>query len=186
VWVKICGITRREDALAAAALGADAVGFVFTAGPRRVLVHDIAGWVHEVRGVEKVGVFRGEPVGEIMRVCSALGLDTVQLHVRPDPSHVLLAERYGVIYAVRDHAAMEHVGFTCRILVDGSEGTGRRGRWVALGMPYILAGGLTPENVRRAIELARPSGVDVSSGVETASGIKDHDRMRLFIREARS
>lgn len=186
MWVKICGITRPEDAYAAAAMGADAVGFVLTVSPRRVTVPEIAGWIGSLEGVEKVGVFATEPLEEILDACQALSLDTVQLHRKPDPSHRDLAARVRIIYAMKEYAGMPSVGFDFRILLDASQGRGTRGLWHALGIPYILAGGLTPENVRVAIELARPMGVDVSTGVEAAPGIKDHRKMEKFIREARS
>jgi len=77
-------------------------------------------------------------------------------------------------------------GIPWRILIDSSKGSGIKGAWKELAIPYILAGGLTPENVREAIQAAKPAGVDVASGVERAPGIKDRALMERFIREAKS
>jgi len=186
VWVKICGITRLEDALAARELGADAVGFVFTESRRKVDAALVAPWVAEVRGVEKVGVFSTEPVDDIIEICSRLGLDAAQVHAPASPAYERLAMRLGVIFALEEYAPGRLPPFACRILLDASRGRGRAGRWEDLGVPYILAGGLTPDNVGEAVRRARPFGVDVSSGVESAPGIKDPGKIERFIREARS
>jgi phosphoribosylanthranilate isomerase len=186
VWVKICGITRLEDALAASALGADAVGFVFTQSPRRVAPDDLKPWIGRVEGVEKVAVFAGEPVEEIIEVCSMLSMDTVQIHARPAGAHERLARSMKVIFAMKDYEPGLMPDYPCRILIDPSMGRGTPGLWRNQGIPYILAGGLTPENVSEAVRRAGPRGVDVSSGVESAPGIKDALKMERFIKEARS
>jgi phosphoribosylanthranilate isomerase len=184
MWVKICGITRYEDALRACALGADALGFVFTRSPRRVKADGIAAWIHSISGVEKVGVFTDENVEDIMRICLKLGIGTVQLHCSPSASHKFLREKLKIIYAMEEYRGMIP-DISCRILIDSSMGMGMKGPWRELSHPYILAGGLTPENVREAIRIAKPAGVDVSSGVENAPGIKDKKLMERFIREAK-
>ncbi|HNY64295.1 MAG TPA: phosphoribosylanthranilate isomerase [Deltaproteobacteria bacterium] len=186
MWVKICGITRREDAVAACEAGADALGFVLTKSPRRADPRALMGWIRLVMGVEKVGVFTDEPLGYIEEVSTLLGLDTVQLHTQVRPGHGVLRARFKIIRAVKslDEAALDDP--TDRILFDASMGTGTRGTWTPSGVPFILAGGLTPENVRQAIMQANPAGVDVSSGVEVSPGIKDAAKMGKFIQEARS
>ncbi|HPI91511.1 MAG TPA: phosphoribosylanthranilate isomerase [Deltaproteobacteria bacterium] len=186
MWVKICGITRREDALVAAALGADAMGFVFTESPRRVSPYSVSPWIGAVTGVEKVAVFTTETVDEILDTCGGMGIDTIQLHASPSIDHGRLTSRYRIIYAMEDCRQELMPGFPCRILIDESRGTGRQGEWIVRDFPYILAGGLNPDNVRKAVRTAGPSGVDVSSGVESAPGVKDPRKVEKFIREARS
>lgn len=187
MWVKICGITRYEDALAASVLGADAVGFVLTESKRRADPDVLKAWVHELKNIEKVGVFTDEAPEDIARIGVELGLDTVQIHGDLSNEHKKLLERFSVIYAVkkvRDGVIPEDL--PCRILIDPSLGSGMRGSWERSTLPVILAGGLTPDNVREAIQKADPAGVDVSSGVEVAPGIKDAALMERFIKEARS
>jgi phosphoribosylanthranilate isomerase len=186
MWVKICGITRQEDASRAFELGADALGFVFTRSPRRVRPESLDHWIHSITGVEKVGVFTDENVEDIVRICLKLGIGTVQLHSKPCASHKFLCEKFNLIYAVDEYRKGMIPDGSCRILMDSSKGSGMKGSWKELPIPYILAGGLTPENVREAIRKARPAGVDVSSGVESSPGIKDSLLMERFIREARS
>jgi phosphoribosylanthranilate isomerase len=186
MWVKICGITRQEDAFRAFELGADALGFVFTASPRRVRPESLDHWIHSLTGIEKVGVFTDESVEDIVRICLKLRIGTVQLHCRPSASHRFLWEKFNIIYAVHKYREGMIPDGSCRILLDSSKGSGRKGAWKQLPVPYILAGGLTPDNVRDAIRRASPAGVDVSSGVETSPGIKDSVLMERFIKEARS
>ena len=186
MWVKICGITRREDALTAAALGADALGFVFTDSPRRVFPESVSPWIRGIAGIEKVAVFTTESVEEILTTCGGLGIDTIQIHAEPAGDHERLSRSYGIIYAMNEYRKDLLPGFPCRVLIDASRGTGMQGEWKERDIPYILAGGLNPDNVREAVRIARPAGVDVSSGVESAPGIKDPGRIENFIREARS
>ena len=187
MWVKICGITRCEDALAACEAGADALGFVLTGSPRRADPEGLLPWIASFRGVEKVGVFTDEPPGYIVEVSTLLGLDTVQLHSPVRPEHGILRGRFGIIRAVKslDGPGLFPPG-PDRVLLDPSLGTGTRGAWERREVPFILAGGLNPENVRRAVREARPEGVDASSGVEVSPGIKDAEKIRKFIQEARS
>jgi len=169
----------------AAALGADALGFVFTQSPRRVAPGSVSPWIREITGIEKVAVFTTEPVEEIIAVCDGMGIDTVQLHAEPAGDHERLSRRYGIIYAMDEYRQERMPVFPCRILIDASRGTGMMGEWKERDVPYILAGGLNPDNVREAVRKARPSGVDVSSGVEAVPGIKDPGKLENFIREAR-
>jgi phosphoribosylanthranilate isomerase len=186
MWVKICGITRHEDATLAAALGADALGFVFTQSPRKIGRDTISPWIQEIDSVEKVAVFTDETVDEILEVCDGLGINTIQLHAVPSAEHERLSMRFGIIYAIHEYRKDLLPGFPCRILIDGSRGRGVKGQWKELDVPYILAGGLTPDNVREAIKSGKPVGVDVSSGVEISPGIKDPLKLKQFIREAKS
>jgi phosphoribosylanthranilate isomerase len=207
MWVKICGITRYEDAFEAVRLGVDAIGFVLTVSPRRADPAVLKGWIDKIQGVEKVGVFTTEEPQLIMDLGQALGLDTIQLHGDFTLAHHILAERFGIIRAVRDVElqikidlqSVIGVGTTgesprrlmpgsqvYRVLIDNSMGSGTTGRWEPLEFPFILAGGLNPDNVREAIDKAHPAGVDVSSGVEISPGAKDAGLMERFIKEART
>jgi phosphoribosylanthranilate isomerase len=186
MWVKICGITRREDAILAAGCGADALGFVFTKSPRKVSREIIVPWIREITGVEKVAVFMDEGVDEVLKTCAGLGIDTIQLHAAPSEGHERLMVQYGIIYAACEYRQDMLPGYPCRILIDGSTGKGMKGIWKERDVPFILAGGLTPDNVREAIRAALPEGVDVSSGVEISPGIKDPLKVERFIREAKS
>jgi phosphoribosylanthranilate isomerase len=186
MWVKICGITRYEDALAACDSGADAVGIVLTRSRRKADPRLVEAWIHDIRGVEKVGVFMGEEPEYIRKVAARLGLDTIQLHTPLVPAHRALLQGFRIIVAIKDpDPARIPENFPCRVLLDPSMGTGAAGSWQRLDIPFILAGGLTPENVGDAVIRARPMGVDVSSGVEAAPGVKDTEKMRRFIQEAK-
>lgn len=187
MWVKICGITRYEDAVAALELGADAVGFVLTKSRRRANPEQLRAWVCKLGDIEKVGVFTNEAPQDIIRVATELRLDTVQVHGTLSDEYRPVAEKFSLIHAVRNmHECMKTETIPCRILVDSSMGNGMRGSWCRSILPVILAGGLTPDNVKEAIAQANPVGVDVSSGVESAPGIKDTALMERFIKEARS
>jgi phosphoribosylanthranilate isomerase len=186
MWVKICGITRLEDALLAVGCGADALGFVFTKSLRNVSREIILPWIQEITSVEKVAVFMDEGVDEILKACAGLGIDTIQLHAAPSEKHARLIDHYGIIYAAHEYTVGMLPGYPCRILIDASKGKGMKGIWKKRDVPFILAGGLTPDNVREAIRAALPEGVDVSSGVEMSPGIKDPLKVARFIKEAKS
>jgi phosphoribosylanthranilate isomerase len=182
MWIKICGITRIEDALAAKHLGADALGFVLTKSPRKVDPARLRTWIFQLQGIEKVGVFTHEDPAYIVDIGEALGLDTVQLHTALTSEHNRVSERFRIIYAMHGREKIPNI--SCRIIIDQSKGSGTRGLWERFDFPFILAGGLTPNNVREAIAAALPVGVDVSSGVEASPGIKDAALMERFIKEA--
>lgn len=198
MFVKICGITNEDDALLAVALGADAVGFVFAPSERRVVVqrvHDITRRLPPE--ILTVGVFRDEHPKRVVEMVLASGVRAAQLHGHETPAEVAEVSRHvqTVIKAVpagsSDAAHADEFGVRM-ILVDApSPGSGQAFDWKLLGevpsgLNVILAGGLTPENVAAGIKMARPWGVDVSSGVESAPGVKDPVRMRRFIEAARS
>ena len=202
--LKFCGLTRAEDATHAAELGASYVGVIFASGPR-LLTEDRAAAVlaNVPRDVGRVGVFGDQPPAEIARIARRLLLRAVQLHGASDAARVdavrraVDAEVWPVIRipgsSLPAHAtaiaAISDVLFLDSF-VDGSlGGSGVAFAWdematkiqsLRVGKRVVLAGGLRPENVARAIAAISPDVVDVSSGVESAPGIKDHDRMRLF------
>jgi phosphoribosylanthranilate isomerase len=192
--VKICGITRVEDAHAAVAAGAAAIGFVFWRGSPRFIdpyrARAIAATLPPF--VTLVGVFVDQPVEYLSGVASLVRLGAVQLHGSETPAY---ASRLGLpvikaIAAGAGPAAIEVWDARHTLLLDAVDpvkrgGTGRTVDWdgaasVAAKRPTILAGGLTPENIGRAIGRVRPFGVDVSSGVEKAPGIKDHGRINAL------
>ena len=192
--IKICGITRPEDAEAAVAAGADLLGFVFRSGTPRALDPAVSGWIREVTGVEKAGVFLDAPLDEVVRVRDLLTLDWVQLHGdEPDSYLEALGDR--VIRRVPvgseiDWDRVTKLAERCLPLFDPGAGDGVAWAWEVLGesAPGIrigLAGGLTPENVADAVRTVQPYLVDVSSGVEAAPGIKDHTKIRDFIAAVR-
>jgi phosphoribosylanthranilate isomerase len=196
--VKICGITRREDAEAAVACGADALGFVFwPTSPRYVEMTRAREIVASLPpSVTTVGVFVNQAGDEVNRIASEVELDLVQLHGDEGEEYVRSIER-PVIKAVPFIAevwtgpiAIVDWLSTVRILFDVHDpvkrgGTGRTIDWTRAGecaneLDFILAGGLTPENVGEAIARAHPYGIDVSSGVESSPGIKDHKRLKAL------
>jgi phosphoribosylanthranilate isomerase len=197
VRVKVCGLTRLEDALLAASLGADALGFVFWASsPRAIAPEAAAAIVRQLPPlVGKVGVFVDAPPSEVAAIANSVGLTALQLHgdERPEQySQLWLPIMKAVALdddAARRTAAAWPARFT--VLVDATDrdkrgGTGRRADWgqaaaLAATRPVVLAGGLSPDNVGEAIRTVRPWAVDVSSGVESSPGIKDPDKLRRFV-----
>jgi phosphoribosylanthranilate isomerase len=213
--VKICGVTNVEDALQAAALGADAVGLNFHPGsPRCIDLTTAATIVREVPLFTRaVGVVVNKSAMDLAGYFAPLGLSrwihTVQWHGDNDKREVGCWWPDDVIAAfqVRDQASLDVISRyldQCRaaeempaaVLVDAQVpgqhgGTGQTAPWELLasfrpGVPLILAGGLTPENVANAIRIVRPYAVDVASGVEENPRRKDADKMRRFIANARA
>jgi len=194
VKIKICGITRPVDAEAAVAAGADLLGFVFRSGTPRALDPAASGWIRDIRGAEKVGVFLDAPLDEVVRIRDLLALDWVQLH-GAEPDSYLEALGESVIRRVPvgseiDWDRVTHLAERCLPLFDPGAGDGIAWAWEVLGESppgtrFGLAGGLSPENVTDAVRAVRPYLVDVSSGVESAPGIKDHTKINDFIAAAR-
>ncbi len=193
--IKICGITNPADAEATIAAGADLLGFVFRPGTPRMLVPPQAGWIRTVRGAESVGIFLDAPLSEVLQVRKELDLDWVQLHGdEPDSFLDVLGQQ--VIRRVKvgdgvDWDRVADLGRTCLPLFDPGAGDGLTWAWERLAdgptdLRFGLAGGLSPDNVADAVRVTNPYLVDVSSGVEAAPGIKDHDKVRRFIDNARN
>ncbi|MBI4864849.1 MAG: phosphoribosylanthranilate isomerase [Candidatus Riflebacteria bacterium] len=199
VRVKICGVTRPEDAEDAVRCGADAIGLVFAAGRRQVdltVALSIVGRVPST--VTIVGVFRNQEVEFIQEVLAGCPLSVLQFHGEETPDFCARFDRPIIrAFPLIDRAGLERAlefGRICpgaALLADGAAGgTGSRCDWplaaeLAARTPLILAGGLTPENVALAVATVRPGAVDVSSGVESAPGIKDAGRIAAFVRNAR-
>jgi len=191
--VKICGITRPEDAQLAARLGAWAVGFVFwPQSPRAIDVASARAIVANLPPlVAAVGVFVNEAPERIDEIAGTVGLSAVQLH-GDEPPDVVARVGARVIKAVtlEDADALERWPDRVTLLIDAHDparrgGTGQTVDWsaaarIARVRPIVLAGGLRPENVADALRAVAPAAIDVSSGVESAPGIKDAVRMRAF------
>lgn len=202
--VKICGLTNLDDALAAAEAGADAVGFVlYRKSPRYVELGTVRAIVRALPPlVLPVGVFVNENVETVRDTIDACGLALAQLHGDESSSYCELLGR-PVLMALRAKdriSALAVAEYQGRAGVRGFVldacssqaygGTGLLADWnlaaeLAKTCPILLAGGLTPENVADAIRTVRPYGVDVSSGVETSPGKKDHGRLRAFVQAVR-
>jgi phosphoribosylanthranilate isomerase len=202
--IKFCGLTRPEDAAFAASLGASYVGVIFAGGPRSLDVRQAMEVLSVVQpSVGRVGVFADQSADEIARMADLLQLNVVQLHGSFDPERIsALRKKFsGEVWPVCrlssaalpssvDNMLSTGDGLLLDAAVPGKlGGTGVALPWAELAEPLhelrrfkriILAGGLRPENVGRAIAALSPDVVDVSSGVESAPGIKDHDRMREF------
>ncbi|MEK6695739.1 MAG: phosphoribosylanthranilate isomerase [Candidatus Deferrimicrobiota bacterium] len=210
--IKICGVTRPEDAAHAVACGAEAIGINFFPGSPRfvplVVAREIVGAVAD--RAEVVGVFVNEAPGTIVALCGRLGIRRVQLHGDETPGDAsrIPLWRMKAVHADRTPDLPALLAYPCEaFLFDAGGkgdygGTGRELAWEELGerfpgvadargpggarKPWFLAGGLTPSNVERAILAARPSGVDVASGVESSPGRKDPDKVKTFIERAKA
>lgn len=202
-WVKICGITRVEDALAAAEAGADAIGFVFYLPSARAIAPSRAAEIAATlpRGIAKIGVFVNESAARMVEIHARIGLDCIQLH-GDEPPEVALALPCPVIRAVRaaprDRAEAASIARypAAAVLVDGERagfygGTGTPASQDAIAAArrarrWILSGGLAPENVAAKVAALAPWGVDVSTGVEASPGIKDANRIAAFVAAVRA
>jgi phosphoribosylanthranilate isomerase len=199
--IKICGITNVQDALTAARLGADALGFVFySESPRFVepdQVRDIVAVLPPF--ISAVGLFVNPEAGQVRDIMTYCGLDIAQLHGKEEIEALPLARRK-IIQALRirdranlaEAAGFEDVTLLLDAYVEGRMGgTGRTFDWslaacLAQKHRVVLAGGLTAENIAGAIRAVQPYGVDVSSGVESAPGRKDAGKLAAFIQNARN
>lgn len=205
VRVKICGITNLDDARAAVDAGAHALGFIFFSGSPRYITPPAASRIIAQLPpfVSKVGVFVNEPIAPLLEVANSVGIDTIQLHGTEAPNYCenLPGQRLKIIKAfrIKDQSSLGPIrdyrasAFLLDSFVPGQlGGTGAKFNWdlaiqaSAFGTPIILAGGLVPENVRDAVSKVAPYGVDVSSGIESSPGRKDHAKLRAFISAALS
>lgn len=198
--VKICGLTRREDVVAACELGASLLGFNFVASsPRRLTIESAREVARAAApGVGRVGVFFRAERSAIRRAIAEVPLDYVQLH-RPVTAEDVDSLAVPIFAAVRIEGGLEAVPpdevlSRCGgLLWDSSAGKGRRTDWSrvppakSVPIPVFVAGGLDAETVGGVIRSLQPSGVDVASGVESAPGIKDPEKLSRFfaaVREA--
>ncbi len=201
VKVKICGMTNLKDVKVAVDGGVDAVGFIFyKKSPRSVTMQAVRKIVLELPPfVDSVGVFVNETAEQINKIADRCNLDRVQLHGNESPTFCKKIRRR-VIKAIRvkDIQSLKKLSdypVSSFLLDTFSEdqygGTGRVFDWnlaypAKKYGPIILAGGLTPNNVRQAIKRIQPYGVDVCSGVESQPGIKDHKKMQTFLKNVKA
>jgi phosphoribosylanthranilate isomerase len=211
-WVKICGMTNLEDALVAVDAGANAVGFVFyEKSPRYVPVETAREIVNKLPDrIETVGVFVGS--SQAVETALAVGLDAMQSYLVADPNFKMPPPHPPEFRKLRNYLAMPYSSFLRSTLpaevmsrlfgavfIDSGDkhmpgGSGKTFDWreaspalnaLAKQMDIVIAGGLTPENVGDAINILRPWGVDVASGVEARPGKKDPDKVRAFVKAVR-
>ncbi|MFD9334158.1 phosphoribosylanthranilate isomerase [Streptomyces sp. NPDC060028] len=195
LFVKICGLKTAHDVDVAVAAGADAVGFVFAPGsPRTVDAATARALVARVPdGVLTVGVFRGQPVGEVRRFAEESGVRGVQLHGEEGPEDfaALRAEGRTLLRATAEHVERCGEYGEDLLLLDAPDpGSGKPWNWGSADFTapkghWLLAGGLNAGNVREAVETTGAWGVDVSSGVERERGVKSPELIRAFIEAAR-
>lgn len=195
--IKICGITRPEDALAAAAAGADAIGFVFYAkSPRAVTIAQANAIINQLPPfVTRVGLFVDASQQELDSVLDQVELDVVQFHGNETLAQCESAgKEYMKAVRVQDTAdilaAIEQYPSASALLLDTYHpslpgGTGETFDWDKIpsnmSKPFVLAGGLTPDNVAQAIRAVSPYAVDVSGGVEQSKGIKSAEKITAFV-----
>lgn len=211
--MKICGITRLEDAVIAVEAGADLLGFIFyDRSPRYVTPDDVASIVSLLSDLPSrpilVGVFVDEPPDRVRAILDDCGLDLAQLHGSEPPVEVaaLAPWAYKAIRPKNRTEAEGYLAAYASVVPDRADapsflldayhpwkfgGTGRTVPWpaaraIARRHRILLAGGLTPDNVAEAVQVVEPWGVDVSSGVELRPGVKDRDKVHCFIEAAKA
>ena len=197
--IKICGITRPEDAEVAESAGADAIGLIFAPNSKRLITLEQAAAIAERVGplITRVGVFVDAPLEQVLAAVHHLRLGAVQLHGSEDSVYAAAVRKETrVIRAVSFRPGLPLEGLAHfpadALLVDGLRpGSGETFDWSQAssltGAPHlILAGGLAPENVAAGIRALRPYAVDVASGVEASPGIKDPEKVAAFVRNARA
>lgn len=199
ILVKICGITNVRDALAAVSAGADVIGFVFADSPRRIDPEKAVEITAALPvGTLKAGVFVDEDSGVVKSIAEDCELDLLQFHGNETPEYcALFGDKAIKAMRVKDDSSLCDLGkYQVRaILLDAyvsgrPGGTGQTFDWALAARAseetkIILSGGLCPENVGAAIRAVRPVMVDVSSGVESSPGVKDLEKMRAFIKNAK-
>jgi phosphoribosylanthranilate isomerase len=198
--IKICGVTTAQDAAMAVAAGADAIGVNLWPGSKRYVAPEAARAVLAAvpAGVLKVGVFVDAPAAEVAQRIEELGLDRAQLHGDEAPADFAALDPARIIRVVRvrDAASFAAVAgwnpalWLYDAFVDGFGGGGVPAPWPLIARharrPFLLAGGLTAENVAAAIRATSPDGVDVASGVESRPGVKDPAKVAAFIAATRA
>ncbi|MBT2512659.1 phosphoribosylanthranilate isomerase [Arthrobacter sp. ISL-30] len=197
MFVKVCGLSTPESIQAAAAEGADAVGFVLTSSPREVTPERARELLaHVPDGIQAVGVFRHEAAADAVATARAAGLEWVQLHGRRSPEDVKEVHDAGMrlIRAVTMRSAAEEFedwGEELLLIDAAVPGSGEAWDYALVrskglgGRQWLLAGGLAPANVAKAALEAEAWGVDVSSGVESSRGVKDLGLVHAFVAAAK-
>ncbi|MGB9698894.1 MAG: phosphoribosylanthranilate isomerase [Thermodesulfobacteriota bacterium] len=197
-FIKICGLTNKEDALAAVSWGANALGFIFAPSTRQVTPQVAAEICKEVPpSIWKIGVFVNADLGEVKQIAHFCGLTALQFHGAESPLYCAQAPLPVIkTIKIKGRESLKEIDKYDQdlFLLEGfhpekAGGTGETFPWELVlgikGKKIILAGGLNPQNVSRAISLLRPWGVDVCSGVEKFPGKKDINKMAQFIKEVK-
>jgi len=194
--IKICGIINLDDALVAVHSGVDAVGFVFAPSKRRIDPEKAQYIIQKLPPfVSVVGVFMNQVIGEVQEILDVTGVEVVQLHGEESPEFCeKIQKRIIKRIPICENDTREILEDRMKpytvsaFILDPGAGNGQTFDWkIAKGIdkPIILAGGLTPQNVRQAVNTLHPDGVDVSSGVEIRYGDKDLQKIQQFIQEVR-
>jgi phosphoribosylanthranilate isomerase len=201
--IKICGITNLEDARFASGALVDYLGFIFyEKSPRYIEPAEAGAIINWLEGPEKVGVFVNQPLDDVNRTARQTGLDYVQLHGDETPEYCSLVEK-PVIKVI--HIEKESVDYLLKhqieqysdvadfllfdTKIDGLwGGTGKPFDWsmitdLEINMPFFLSGGINTENIREAIQTVQPYAVDVSSSLEQKPGLKDFEKIEVFMNE---
>ena len=208
-WIKFCGTTSLADALASAEAGADALGFIFAPSKRQVTPGAAREIIKELpAAIERIGIFMNEDLDTIRRIADNTGLTGIQLHGGESTEFVaqlkakpVADRRLRVIKTVimngDFHLELEKFlnasSLADAILLDSGAGSGQTFEWrgvrsflTGTEMKFIVAGGLNPENVTAAMRIFHPYGVDVVSGVESAPGKKDPEKLKAFVTAVRN
>jgi phosphoribosylanthranilate isomerase len=195
--LKICGVTNEENAIMISSLGADAIGFVFAESKRKITPEKAKEIIRILPPfITTVGIFMNADLNEVNKITEYAFIDAVQLHGNETGEYCDKVNRKVIkgIHITEDDTKetliekMQNYSVSAFIL-DPGRGSGKTFNWnIARGIdkPIIIAGGLTPDNVREVIRDLRPYGVDVSTGVEKEYGIKDREKVKRFIEEVRS
>jgi phosphoribosylanthranilate isomerase len=206
-WIKFCGTTSLEDAQASVEAGANALGFIFAPSKRRITTERAAEIIRALpANVDRIGVFLNGTIDEIRDTVAQVGLTGIQLHggeFARDVYHAFPRERRNSLSIIKTvlvdggfaQTLEKEVADGTRVdawLLDSGAGSGKTFDWCAahaeLGersARFIIAGGLTAENVGKAIEVFSPWGVDVVSGIEAEPGRKDREKMKAFVAAVR-
>jgi phosphoribosylanthranilate isomerase len=205
-WIKICGTTSLEDALSSIEAGADALGFIFAPSKRRVSTEQAQRIISQLpREVERIGVFMNSSSAEIAEIVSAVALSGIQMHGEESPVAIykcLPSARRDAMRKIKtiqikrgQELCLDHGGASDMVdtwLLDSGAGSGKTFDWetarTQLGErqgQFVVAGGLTPENVGDAMRAFRPWGVDVVTGVEREPGRKDPEKLKTFVAAVR-
>jgi phosphoribosylanthranilate isomerase len=207
-WIKICGTTCVEDALSSIAAGADALGFIFAPSKRRVTPEQAQRIIAELPyEVERIGVFMNSTAVEMANVVSQVALTGIQMHGEESPPEVYAhlpqdrrdSMRKIKTIPVRDEPVVGKLDLFAAApamvdiwLLDSGAGSGKTFNWHAMRdqlagqeKKIVVAGGLTPENVGQAVNILRPWGVDVVTGVEREPGRKDPEKLKAFVAAVR-
>ncbi len=202
IKVKICGITNQDDALASVDAGCDALGFLFyKRSPRAITPEEAAKIIKKLpKQVIKIGVFVNEKEGTVRRISNLCKLDILQFHGEESAEYCRKFEGYKIIkvFRIRNKMDLKRVmkykvfAYLFDTFIKGKKGgTGKQFNWSMVShlegvkCPIFLSGGLTEDNVKKAIKTVHPQWVDASSSLECRPGIKDHKRVKRFVEKAK-